>query len=174
MMVRFRWCWEKARPNSRLIERKDHESSDENRKRQGADDDDRVSPSHIVGPPAARRFASFARRERRVAGVVRYETPRDERGDHDTDGLESRQGAKQEPAVVGKELEGDGGVDRDVAADAESDAECEEAKRVEVARSGEAAVLLSVYRRDECTRGPVKLTSSRKRTRSGTATRTGP
>lgn len=83
-------CWGRAEPDSRLVELEDDESSDEDRKRQRADADNRVPPSHVVGASTARRLASFARWKRRVASVVRHETPRDERGDHDTDGLESR------------------------------------------------------------------------------------
>lgn len=129
--------------DSRFVELEDHEAGDENRKREQADHDNGVTPTHVVCAATARRLARLARRKRRVASVVRNETPRDERGDDDADGLKRRQGAQQEPAVVGQELQGDGRIDRNIATDAESDAEREEAEGIEVTRRSKAVISLS-------------------------------
>jgi hypothetical protein len=102
-----------------------------------ADDQHGVSPAHVRAARATGSRSGVAGRVRGVAGVFRDSSPGDEGGGDDTERLEGREGAEEEPATGRKELQADSRIDRDVAAHSKPNHCSEEAKCSIVARRRE-------------------------------------
>lgn len=117
----------------RLLEVEDDESQEEDEQRDGTESEHQIAPSHIVRFPAARLTLSnnvaggqlepsiwVGNSEVGSARVVGNEAICYSTADGDTDRLEDREKRKHEALVLRNEFKADGGVDGDVATNAES------------------------------------------------------
>ena len=113
----------------RLVEGENEEAEEEDEQRDAAEDDDEVSPTHVARNGAA-FFAStdgFARGELGTAAVLCGSAVGDTRGGDDTDGLPKGEEGDQVALGLGEEFQGDGRIDRDVAAETETGEEVDSA-----------------------------------------------